>query len=434
MNTSSDPQREFAEAVVAQLKAAGFTALWAGGCVRDHLLGKTPKDFDVATNARPEQVRSVFGNRRTLAVGEAFGVIVVLGPNKAAGQIEVATFRSDGAYIDGRRPESVAFSTPEIDAQRRDFTINGMFYDPLERRVLDYVGGEKDLAAGVIRAIGVPQARMEEDKLRMLRAVRFAATFDFKLDDDTADAVREMAEQIHVVSAERISQELRRMLVHSHRHRAIELCLSVALLPQILPELMPVVESPDAWQQVLAKLRLLQAPTFPLAWAALLECTMEKISQSHGGDRAEVSALQAIEAIGRRLKFSNKEIEDAAWLLKHRRALDNASGKTHAQLKRVLAEPLAQELISLIRVRDLAAGRSPADALFCDDFLTSTSMELLNPQPLINGNDLQKAGLKPGPRFKEILDEVRDAQLNGEIDSFVAALELAQRVSFREPH
>lgn len=434
MNTASDPQREFAEAVVAQLKAAGFTALWAGGCVRDHLLGKTPKDFDVATNARPEQVRHVFGNRRTLAVGEAFGVIVVLGPNKAAGQIEVATFRSDGAYIDGRRPESVAFSTPEIDAQRRDFTINGMFYDPLERRVLDYVGGEKDLAAGVIRAIGVPQARMEEDKLRMLRAVRFAATFDFKLDDETARAVREMAEQIHVVSAERIAQELRRMLVDSHRHRAIELCHHVELLPQVLPELMPVVEDSGLWQQTLAKLRLLQAPSFPLAWAVLLECTADGVARAQAGDRAELIALQTIEAIGRRLKFSNKEIEDAAWLLKHRRALDNASGKTLAQLKRVLAEPLAAELISLIRVRDLAVGHSPADALFCDDFLAKTPGELINPQPLLNGNDLQQAGLKPGPRFKEILDTVRDAQLNGEIDSFAAALELAQCVSFREPH
>lgn len=429
---SSDPQREFAEAVVAQLKSAGFTALWAGGCVRDHLLGKTPKDFDVATDARPEQVREVFGQRRTLAVGEAFGVIVVLGPNKAAGQIEVATFRSDGAYIDGRRPESVAFSTPEIDAQRRDFTINGMFYDPLERRVLDYVGGECDLAAGIVRAIGDPHARMEEDKLRMLRAVRFAATFEFQLDPVTADAVRQMAAEIHVVSAERIAQELRRMLVDGHRQRAVELCIDVGLFGEVLPELMPVVESTEAWQHARSMLRLLQSPSFALAWATLFERTVESISQATGQTNSESVALQMVEAAGRRLKFSNREIEDSLWLLKQRHALDGAQQRSLARLKRVLAEPLSRELIALMRVRDLARGCEPIDALFCDEFLRTTPLEILNPPPLLNGNDLLKAGLKAGPQFKEILDQVRDAQLNLEIYSFDAALDLARRVSFHD--
>ena len=263
-------QREFAEQVVRQLTDAGFTALWAGGCVRDLLVGREPKDYNVATNARPEQVRDVFGKRRTLSVGESFGVIVVLGP-RSAGQVEVATFRTDGCYIDGRRPESVVFSSPEEDAQRRDFTINGMFYDPLKKQVLDFVGGEKDLAAGVLRAIGDPHARMEEDKLRMLRAVRFAATFEFDLDDATADAVRSMADQISVVSGERFAQELRRMQVDRHRARAIELCHKVDLLVRVLPELEPVTQDSSRWSRLTSRLRLLVEPNVALAFAVLLE-------------------------------------------------------------------------------------------------------------------------------------------------------------------
>ncbi len=242
--TTSSPQREFAIEIVRKLRAAGYEALMAGGCVRDLLLGREPQDYDVATTARPEQVRTLFGHRRTLAVGASFGVIVVLPPRgNDAGQVEVATFRTEGPYLDGRRPESVAFCTPEEDAQRRDFTINGMFYDPIETRVLDFVEGEADLAARVIRAIGDPHDRMREDKLRMLRAVRFTATLDFELDEVTAAAVREMADQITVVSAERIAQELRRMLVDAHRRRAVELCDDVGLLAVILPEL--AVESSD---------------------------------------------------------------------------------------------------------------------------------------------------------------------------------------------
>ncbi len=202
----TDRNREFAGEVVSRLKQAGHQALWAGGCVRDYLLGRVPKDYDVATDARPEEVRQIFGHRRTLAVGASFGVIVVRGPRGVA-DVEVATFRTEGPYLDGRRPESVTFATPEEDAKRRDFTINGMFFDPLAQQVLDYVGGERDLGAGIVRAIGDPHDRVREDKLRMLRAVRFAANLDFELDPITASAVREMADQLTVVSAERITQE-----------------------------------------------------------------------------------------------------------------------------------------------------------------------------------------------------------------------------------
>ena len=414
-------QREFAEQVVRQLVDAGFTALWAGGCVRDLLVGREPKDYDVATSARPGQVREVFGKRRTLSVGESFGVIVVLGP-KSAGQVEVATFRTDGNYLDGRRPESVVFSSPEEDAQRRDFTINGMFYDPLKKEVMDFVGGEQDIATGVLRAIGDPHARMEEDKLRMLRAVRFAATFEFALDEATAEAVRSMAGQISVVSAERIAQELRRMLVDQHRYRAIELCHDVRLLLQFLPELAQVVDEPDRWQQLLRSLRLLIEPRFALAFALLLESVDEH------GEPVSQSVVKLAAGVGRRLKLSNNEIEDACWLLSHRHALDNASSLPLSRLKRVLSQELALDLIALIRVRALSNNQQPDDALFCEEYLRTTDQEVLDPAPLISGDDLIKAGFRPGPQFKDVLDRVRDAQLELRIHTPAAAMEMATQL------
>ena len=415
-------QREFAEQVVRQLADAGHTALWAGGCVRDLLVGREPKDYDVATSARPEQVREVFGRRRTLSVGESFGVIVVLGP-KYAGQVEVATFRTDGCYVDGRRPESVVFSSPEEDAQRRDFTINGMFYDPLKKQVMDFVGGEKDLAAGVLRAIGDPRARMEEDKLRMLRAVRFAATFEFSLDEATADAVRSMADRISVVSAERIAQELRRMLVDQHRAHAVELCRDVDLLVRILPELEPVVSDSDRWSRLKSSLTLLVEPNFALAFAVLLDAAADC------GSEVDAVVPMLAEQSGRRLKLSNHEIDDATWLLKHRRSLDNASALLLSQLKRILAQRLAPDLIALIRVRDLANAEHPADAIFCDDYLRTTDRNILDPPPMISGDDLIKAGFRPGPQFKDILDRVRDAQLDLQITTSAQAMEMASQLA-----
>src|SRR5690606_34637150 len=237
----ANPLRIFATDVVRQLTDAGYVALWAGGCVRDLMLGRAPQDYDVATNARPEQVREVFGRRRTHAVGESFGVILVLESGRKGRQVEVATFRTEGVYSDGRRPDSVEFCTPEEDARRRDFTINGMFFDPLHERVLDYVGGEADLGQGIVRAIGDAHDRMSEDKLRMLRAVRFTATFDFHLDETTAAAIRSMAGEIRVVSWERITQELQKMLVDQHRERAIRLCHDLGLLGIILPELRDIL-------------------------------------------------------------------------------------------------------------------------------------------------------------------------------------------------
>lgn len=414
-------QREFAVDVVRRLKDSGFTALWAGGCVRDLLLGKTPKDYDVATDATPDQVRKVFKTRKTLDVGASFGVMIVVG-SKRAGTVEVATFRSDGSYTDGRRPDSITFSSPEEDAQRRDFTINGMFFDPLEHKVLDFVGGERDLSQGYVRAIGDPHARMREDKLRMLRAVRFTAHLEFGLARTTKAAVIEMAPQIHVVSAERIAAELRRMLTDRHRHVAVALANEVGLLREILPEVVMHGSDVDFQdtedqkpQQVLATsenlspqltaLRLLQEPSFELAFAMLLR---------------EVSN---VEAICRRLKLSNDELDRTAWLVRNQDALRGAESLSLAQLKRLLAHPFSDDLLALTRATLLAEQSELKPVLFCERFLETTPAKVLNPPPLVTGDDLVAMGLKPGPQFKQLLDEARDAQLNLELADREAALD-----------
>src|SRR4051812_33168088 len=235
--TIHDPGREFATDIVGKLRGEGFQALWAGGCVRDLLLGQTPADYDVPTDATPEQVMAIF-RHRTIPVGASFGVVRVRHPRGS--EVEVATFRSDGAYVNGRHPESVVFSSPEQDAARRDFTINGMFLDPFSDQVIDYVGGRADLDSGILRAIGDPRARFREDKLRLLRAVRFAARFRLTIDPATRAALREMAAEIVVVAAERIAQELRRMLVHESRSTAVDQMLETGLAAAVLPPLVPM--------------------------------------------------------------------------------------------------------------------------------------------------------------------------------------------------
>ncbi|MCX7419422.1 MAG: CCA tRNA nucleotidyltransferase [Planctomycetia bacterium] len=423
-------QRDFAIDIVRRLKEAGFTALWAGGCVRDYLLDKTPKDYDVATDATPTQIRKVFKARKTLDVGAAFGVIVVVG-SKRTGDVEVATFRSDGVYSDGRRPDSVTFSSPEEDAQRRDFTINGMFYDPLEQKVFDFVGGERDLSQGYIRAIGDPHDRMREDKLRMLRAVRFTAHLEFGLARNTKAAVTEMASEIHVVSPERIAAELRRMLTDTHRHVAMELADEVGLLCEILPE---VIEKNDAddgnddegqvpkpWlggrqrkmedhgrgvsAETLAMLRLLQQPSFELAFAVLARFAPD------------------VGAICRRLRFSNDELDRVVWLVKQQAALRAADKLSLARLKRLLAHPFRDDLLSFTRVALLAENAELHPVLFCERYLETTPRSVLDPLALVTGDDLITLGLKPGPQFKRLLEEARDAQLNGELLDRDTALE-----------
>lgn len=430
MSTAASPavvpdERSFAVEVVRTLRAAGYVALWAGGCVRDLLLQRAPDDFDVATNATPDQVRQVFGQRRTLAVGESFGVVIVLGP-RGAGQVEVATFRTEGPYGDGRRPDRVTFATPQEDAQRRDFTINGLFYDPLREQVLDYVGGERDLQAGIVRAIGDPTARMTEDKLRMLRAVRFAATLDFELDPTTAEAVRQMAGQIQVVSWERIGAELQKMLRHPHRRRAVRLAQQLGLLEQIIPELTPLTAAAEdlTWTRTLNVLDALESTRLEPAAAILLG----ELPVARGDQRKEPST-GSVGAVCRRLKLSNEQRGAIEWLVRNRRALEGAETFPAAKLKRVLAHSLAGDLLQTLRARAKEARRDSPSLLFVEEYLRRTSPEELDPPPLATGDDLVRLGVRPGPQFKSWLEEVRDAQLNGELTTREQALERLRQMS-----
>jgi len=414
-------QRAFAVDVVRTLRARQYEAYWAGGCVRDQLLGKPPKDYDVATTATPEQIREVFGKRRTVPVGAAFGVMTIIGP-KEAGDIEVATFRQDAAYSDGRHPDSVQFSTPEADAQRRDFTINGLFYDPLEDRVIDFVGGQDDLARGILRAIGDPAARFAEDKLRMLRAVRFAATLDLTLDLPTRNALEEMVQQITVVSVERIAAEIRAMLLHPARARAIDLLREVGLLDVVLPEL-AIANQPgaltamgraadEAWVTTLSTLDSLGASDFAVGLAALMA--------------AFVSPEGAWE-VCRRWKLANRDGKRVVWLLENHHALEGARHLSWPKLQRLLVSEEIEDLLILASATLLATGRPTDEVDYCRQLLQMPPEEL-NPAPLMTGDDLIRHGVAPGQRFQYLLSAVRDAQLEKRIATLPEALALVDQL------
>lgn len=419
MTTAHDPAetRRFALEVVQRLRSAGHEALWAGGCVRDQLLGLTPKDYDVATSARPEEIREVFGHRRTLAVGAAFGVITVLGKRTAC-PVEVATFRCDGGYSDGRHPDAVIFSNAEQDAQRRDFTINGLFFDPLAERVHDFVGGQEDLQSGLVRAIRNPYERLAEDKLRMIRAVRFAATFRFELERSTLDAVRQLAGEIVIVSAERIAAEMRRLLPHANRRFGLELLQKTRLLTAILPEAEQLEpesladhSSPPgaAWQRTLAIVEALHEPTFPVVLAALIR-------------ELRPSPIELAVKICQRWRLSTDETNRISWLLQQEALIRGALAAPWPKLQRVLVTDGAAELLTYAEgVARVLDGRTD-DIEFCRTRL-ALPVEQLNPRPLLNGNDLAQLGLAPGPRFRTLLDGLRDAQLLGGVtdrDSAIA--------------
>ncbi|MDH3717176.1 MAG: CCA tRNA nucleotidyltransferase [Planctomycetota bacterium] len=403
-------QRDFAIETTRRLRAAGFEAYWAGGCVRDQLLGRMAKDYDIATDALPEQIRDVFGRRRTLAIGAAFGVVTVLGP-RGAGQIEVATFRRDDSYSDGRHPDQVTFTTAQEDAARRDFTINGLFYDPLNDEVIDFVGGRDDLQKCIVRAIGDPAARFSEDKLRMLRAVRFTANLEFTLDPATREAIVQMAPEISVVSAERIAAEMRTMLCDTRRGQALALLSDTGLWAAILPgELQLPVES--AGRQTLELLDHLETNSFAAALATSLLLS--------------VDADQAA-AIGRHWKLSNAEIERTAWLVRNCRALDRAAQQYWPTVQRILVHDGSRELLAILRARVATGQADQADLDFVQERL-SWPADRLNPPPLISGDDLIQHGLPPGKPFRSLLHKARDAQLLGQLTSRDQALEFVDRL------
>jgi len=383
--------------VVRRLCQAGFQALLAGGCVRDMLLARTPKDYDVATDAAPPAVQALFP--RTLAVGARFGVVMVLLGGR---RIEVATFRSDQAYADGRRPQRVVFTDARHDALRRDFTINGMFYDPLARHVIDYVGGRRDLHARVVRAIGNPDDRFAEDHLRLVRAVRFAARLDFTLAPDTWRALQRHAALIRRVSPERVAAELEAILTDPRRRRGLELARDAGLLAQIFPTLGPA----DLNLGIETVARLPRRCSFPLALAALLVACDAR----HAG------------RLCRALRTSNDLRQQVQWLLESRPRLLAAAPLSKGRLKKWLAEPLFEPLVRLYRCWCRAAGQGEAPLRVLRRQIRQLGDEPVSPPRLLDGHDLLRLGAIPGPMVGQLAEDLYLAQLENQVQTRDQAL------------
>jgi len=462
--------KQHAAKIVRTLREHGYQAYFAGGCVRDLLLGREPADFDVATDATPQQVMQIFP--QTFAVGEQFGVVLVpehiltgedarrsIAEKGKGAVVEVTTFRSDVGYSDGRHPDEVRFSKdPREDVQRRDFTINGMMLDPMmldsmvfdktTNEILDFVGGREDLKAGIVRAIGEPERRFAEDKLRMLRAVRFAARFDYRIDPATLAAIQKLATRTHQVSCERVREELTKMLTEGHARRAFELLDTTGLLPEVLPEVaaMKGVEQPpeyhpegDVFVHTLLLLEKLQAGgsvsasvSKTLAWGALLHDVGKPPTFRVAPDRirfdghVEVGVKMAAE-ICRRLRFSNHETDQILALVDNHMRFADVQRMKQSTLKKFLRLPAFDEHLELHRIDCLSSHGQLDSYEYSREQLRSLPPGAIRPTPLITGRDLIEAGYEPGPRFKEVLTAVEDAQLEGRLASREAAMEFVRR-------
>jgi len=432
-----NPAQDAAAQIVARLRAAGHQAYFVGGCVRDLLLGREPKDFDLATSALPDQVLTLL--EKTFAVGAHFGVVLV-----SSGEpeilTEVATFRSDGVYSDGRHPDAVRFSSsPEEDVKRRDFTINGMLLDPANNQVLDFVGGRTDLQAGLIRAIGDPGDRFAEDKLRMLRAVRFAARFTFDLEPSTAIAIRDLAPAVSQVSRERVRDELTRMLTEGRAGSAFEMLDATGLLTQVLPEVakMKGVAQPpqyhpegDVWVHTLLLLAGLPAGCPPaLAWAALLHDVGKPATFRVAPDRIRFdghveTGVRIAEEICRRLRFPNHETEQILSLIANHMRFADATKMKESTLKRFFRLPHFDQHLALHRLDCLASHGSLELYDFARERFETLPQEQVRPPLLLTGKDLIEAGYRPGPQFTQMLAMAEDAQLEGAIHTRDEALAL----------
>jgi poly(A) polymerase len=441
-HVTDNPKYAAAKEIVRALRSAGYQAYLAGGCVRDLLLGVAPKDFDVATSATPDVVMSMFS--KTYSVGAHFGVVLVCAQDGEDGEIatEVATFRHDGAYSDGRRPDAVRFSTDaREDVLRRDFTINGMLLDPMifeetadaAAATLDFVGGRDDLAAKILRAIGDPALRFAEDKLRMLRGVRFAARLEFEVEPRTMAAMREAAPEIVQVSNERIRDELTLMLTEGHARRAFELLDATELLAYVLPEAVKMhgVEQPpqfhpegDVWVHTMLLLEKLEAGASPtLAWGALLHdigkpATFRPPDPKKPGDRirfdghVEVGVRMAEEILAR-LRFSNEDTEQIIALVKNHMRFGDILQMRESTLKRFLRLPKFSEHLAL-HWMDVSSAHGDLRLYdFAKQHYEATPVETITPKLLVTGRDLIAAGYRPGPTFKLMLEAAEDAQLEG---------------------
>jgi putative nucleotidyltransferase with HDIG domain len=451
--------KDFAISIVQTLRQRGFLAYLAGGCVRDLLLKHKPADYDVSTSATPTDVIDIFPE--TYAVGAQFGVVLVpfaepasasnvptrlnsFGANTGKScEVEVATFRSDLGYSDGRHPDEVRFSKdPREDVVRRDFTINGMMLDPVSGKVLDFVGGRKDLEAGIVRAIGDPERRFAEDKLRMLRAVRFAARFEFSIEAETQKAIQRLAHEIHVVSRERVRDELTKMLIEGHARRAFLLLDETGLLQQVLPEIsrMKGVEQPpefhpegDVFAHTLLLLENLPHPCpLTLAWGALLHDVGKPATFRRAPDRIRFDdhvdvGVKIAEAICDRLRFSKEDTAQVLALVDNHMRFGHVTRMKESTLKRFLRLPRFDEHLALHRADSLASHGNLTTYELIHEKLNEIPPDTMRPLGLVNGDDLIAAGYAPGPRFREILMAVEDAQLEGRLLSHDTAMEFVRR-------
>jgi poly(A) polymerase len=450
--------KTFAISIIRTLCDQGHQAYLVGGCVRDLLLRREPADYDVATSAKPGEVMRIFPE--TYAVGAQFGVVLIpessVPPvssvaetetlnhreHRGANTVEVATFRSDIGYSDGRHPDEVRFSQdPREDVQRRDFTINGLLLDPIKNEVLDFVGGQKDLEAKIIRAIGEPERRFAEDKLRMLRAVRFAARFGYTIELGTFAAIQKLAPQIRQVSRERVRDELTKMLTEGRAREAVLLLDQTGLLREVLPEIekMKGVEQPpefhpegDVFVHTLLLLQNLPQPcTATLAWGALLHdvgkpATFRRADRIRFDGHVDVGVKMAEEICGR-LRFSNDDTEQILALIANHMRFIHATQMSQSTLKRFLRLPRFEEHLDLHRMDCLASNGILTSYDFVREKLAETPVAAMRPAPLVTGDDLIAAGYEPGPRFKEILRAVEDGQLEGRLASREAALQFVAR-------
>ncbi|MGE5218425.1 MAG: CCA tRNA nucleotidyltransferase [Chloroflexota bacterium] len=428
--------RERAIFVVQRLRQEGHEAYLAGGCVRDMLLDKAPQDYDIATNAKPDEIKNIFPD--TVPVGAEFGVMLVLVDGQP---FEVASFRYDGPYLDGRRPSHVRYGSLQEDVLRRDFTINGMLYDPIENRVIDLVEGRRDLDRRRIRAIGRPAERFAEDRLRMLRAVRFAASLQFDIDDPTFAAIRQMATTITAIAWERIGDEITRILTEGNARRGFELLDGSGLLKVLLPEidaLKGIWQSPDyhpegdVFTHTLLLLSHLDAPSETLAYGCLLHDVAKPACFRRDGERVtfyghtEQGAALA-EAILKRLKRGRAVWERVSYLVRNHLRHVQAPEMRLSTLKRFLREEGIGELLELARIDALSSNGDLSYYRFCKERLAALEDEEIRPAPLVRGDDLIAMGLTPGPIFSVILRQVEDQQLGGELRSREEALEWVKR-------
>jgi poly(A) polymerase len=429
--------------IVAQLQQAGHTAYFAGGCVRDQLLDKEAKDYDIATSALPEQVQRLFPRVTDLA-GKCFGVVRVVVGDKS---FEVATFRQDGPYQDGRRPESVRFATAEEDAQRRDFTVNGLFFDPVAGRLIDYVHGEADLEAGIIRAIGNPSDRFAEDHLRLLRAIRFAARLFFRIEPKTWEAIMQAAPSIRTISAERVRDELNKIFTAPKPEIGLDLLDRSGLLREVLPDIAALhgVEQPpqfhpegDVYQHVRLMLEKIEEPNLDLALGILFHdvgkkptAKVDENGRIRFNEHESVGAEMA-ERIMTGLRYDNKTIETVRELVQHHMQFKDVPHMRSSTLKRMMVRPTFPLELELHRIDCESSHGDLKHYDFLKQQLETMSVEEIDPPPLISGHELLAMGLHPGREVGKIKEAIRVAQLEGTVQTQAEALALARKLASTE--